>query len=916
NFRLFFVASQGQELYIRIWGHDTAVSGNTEFYVRKVYNIEYKDCETGENLKQNMKYHGVSCSITSEIPDKSYVVTFNAGSGSCSERSREVAVPFREWNTSGLGTGSVIKAGDTVTENRDLVLYALWNDVAMGALPVPSRPGYSFAGWFTEEGTEVKETTLVASDMTVYAKYLEIYSIQFNANGGKNAPSDVSKIEGTDIMLPDAVPEKSYQVSFTGNGKVYMDSNKSVSCTFKDWNTDPEGKGTSYAGNGKYSQDGNAVLYAQWKNPVIGTMPEASKWNYKFIGWYTDRTGGTKVTENTTVSSDVTLYARYEMEKLPHAVSKEAHVDKNEYLDYVIEVPSDGRYIIESTGFANVYAYLCEDELMQTQMMDYSYSGSNSNFKIEFDAKAGEKYYLRAWIHLQGEGDFELSFRKAYKITYMDPQTSGIMKEAWKRHDLPYTMEEETSYKIYTVTYDSGEGTCAKSSATRNAYFKEWNTSSQNNGTVYKPEDEYTGNAELTVYGVWAVRLAALPDPDPVRTGFYFSGWYFENGKRAGAEDEIISDTTLYARYSDQVRDLKAGELIEDTVAAGERKVYRIPIEASYDGFEAGASGSSKISGALYTSIELSKQVSGHVKTSTFDSFSWLKWFGSTGKPDAVYLVVSNTDTSSSESYRVGFFNVYNFIFKERDSSSKGFSIRKKQGETITMPEVPSDYGYRNHIYFNAMGGSCGMNSKVVYDTFKEWNTRADGTGISYHPGDIITAEDTRTFYAVWDKPFIGTLPEASLDGHTFIGWFTRDIDGSMITESTRFSNNDSITAYAHYENYHTSHEPEIRNAREATTESEGYTGDTYCSICGKQMKKGSIIPMIVHIWDSEYTIDQEATCTEDGSKSIHCSHCDEKKEVTIIPATGHTEEEDPGIKATCVSEGMTSGSHCRICSA
>lgn len=42
------------------------------------------------------------------------------------------------------------------------------------------------------------------------------------------------------------------------------------------------------------------------------------------------------------------------------------------------------------------------------------------------------------------------------------------------------------------------------------------------------------------------------------------------------------------------------------------------------------------------------------------------------------------------------------------------------------------------------------------------------------------------------------------------------------------------------------------------------------------------------HSYATEYTVDVEPTCTEPGSKSIHCIYCDEKKDVTVIKALGH----------------------------
>lgn len=39
---------------------------------------------------------------------------------------------------------------------------------------------------------------------------------------------------------------------------------------------------------------------------------------------------------------------------------------------------------------------------------------------------------------------------------------------------------------------------------------------------------------------------------------------------------------------------------------------------------------------------------------------------------------------------------------------------------------------------------------------------------------------------------------------------------------------------------------------------------------------------MTEHSWNEEYTVDKEATCTETGSESIHCSVCGAIKEDSI----------------------------------
>ena len=67
------------------------------------------------------------------------------------------------------------------------------------------------------------------------------------------------------------------------------------------------------------------------------------------------------------------------------------------------------------------------------------------------------------------------------------------------------------------------------------------------------------------------------------------------------------------------------------------------------------------------------------------------------------------------------------------------------------------------------------------------------------------------------------------------------------------------------------------------------------------------------HDWATDYTVDKAATCTEDGSKSIHCNGCDEVKDVTKIPA-GHTWADGYTVDtpATCTTDGSKS-KHCTV---
>lgn len=67
------------------------------------------------------------------------------------------------------------------------------------------------------------------------------------------------------------------------------------------------------------------------------------------------------------------------------------------------------------------------------------------------------------------------------------------------------------------------------------------------------------------------------------------------------------------------------------------------------------------------------------------------------------------------------------------------------------------------------------------------------------------------------------------------------------------------------------------------------------------------------HDWEEKYTVDKEATCTEEGSKSVHCKNCDEMKDNMVLPATGHKyvhgvcaicEANDPNYKEHEIADG------------
>ena len=85
----------------------------------------------------------------------------------------------------------------------------------------------------------------------------------------------------------------------------------------------------------------------------------------------------------------------------------------------------------------------------------------------------------------------------------------------------------------------------------------------------------------------------------------------------------------------------------------------------------------------------------------------------------------------------------------------------------------------------------------------------------------------------------------------------------------------------------------------------EGGSQRRTCVISGCNETQTRDVSAFGHEWKNDYTIDIAATCTEDGSKSIHCIRCETKSNVTEIKANGHNFSDwSVATEATCTSTG------------
>lgn len=117
---------------------------------------------------------GSTIQLLNERPAKSVNVTFQPNGGDQNPSPVSLSQTFKCWLYNSSTTMSTsYYPGSSLTLTQNCTLYAQYNDAKLTTLPVISREGYVFDGWYTPNNTLAYEGMTITSDTVLIAHWTE-----------------------------------------------------------------------------------------------------------------------------------------------------------------------------------------------------------------------------------------------------------------------------------------------------------------------------------------------------------------------------------------------------------------------------------------------------------------------------------------------------------------------------------------------------------------------------------------------------------------------------------------------------------------------------------------------------------------------------------------------------------------------
>ena len=750
------------------------------------YNVKFNgNGSTSGSMSNQSHTYDKAQNLSANAFSRAFTVTYNYNGNGQSNSSAKATAAFGGWATS-AGGSKVYNDKQSVknlssTQGATINLYAKWTDASV-TLPTPARTGYVFNGWYTAAsgGTKIgaggaKYTP--TKNITLYAQWSPIsYNVKFNGNGSTSGSmSNQSHTYDTAKALTANAFKREFTVTYNYNGNGQVNKNVKATSTFGGW-------ATSASGNKVYndkqsvknltSTSGATVnLYAKWTDASV-TLPTPTRTGYVFNGWFTAASGGTKIGAGGASykpSANITLYAQWSpitysvkfngngstsgsMANQSFTYDVAQNLSANAFKrSFIVTYNYNGSGAKDSSANANAtfngWATSSTGKVAYSDKQSVKNLSSSAGATINLYANWTDAsvtlptptrtgYTFSGWYTSAsggtkiGTGCAKYTPTKnitlyaqwapvSYSVKFNgNGSTSGSMSNQSHTYDTAKALTANAFKRAFTVTYNYNGNGKSNTTATATATFNGWATSASGS-KVYSDKQSVknlssTAGSTVNLYAKWTDASVTLPTP--TRTGYTFSGWYTSasGGTKIGAGGAGYTPSkniTLYAQWSPITYTIKF-------VGNGSTSGSMANMTMTYDAAKNLTDNAFKRTGYSFTSWN-TKADGGGTKY--------------TNKQSVKNLTTINGATIT--------------LYAQWTPDSYTIKFNGNGSTSGTMSDLKMTYDVAKDLTANAY--------KRTGYTFKNWNTKTDGTGTSYADKQSVknlsvSSGTTITLYAQW----------------------------------------------------------------------------------------------------------------------------------------------------------------------
>jgi len=731
---------------------------------------------------------------------------------------------YNKWKVGGAEAPAIFLLPVSVTVNANQgtaseTSMTVYNGEAFGALPEAQRNNYYFVGWFTalEGGSKIEPTTVVlqTQDFTIYAHWLPYVKVTLKPQGGTVSPTSIDVVYTLEYgILP--VPTLD---NYHFEGWYLQDDTPIQSDTEVQLSTDHD-------------------LYAHWRQihqvtfithsgavssivtrlhgEAIGTLPSPQQWDqHVFDGWFTENSGGVKVTESTTITTSVQFY-----EQWSEIVTVTFNANGGSSHDPVTVTHGRPYGVLPSstkTGYDFLGWFLSSegnDKVTETSIVEpridhvlYAHWKAQS-FSIIFDPQGGDDVETVV-----------LEYGKTIPWSSYSTQRTGYVFAGWFVSGKPCssvpTMPSETVYAVahwgkqIQITLNACGGEVNPSSVTkisnsalgddlpvpsRSGYSPAgWFTSCDESGTEI-PSSYILDENPRTLYAHWTKKtyyvrfvtnggeaidpmpflfddpITGLPSSSQVyREGYAFTCWYADPGVSQTFNLQTMPSNDVYV-YAGWVQGVKVN-LNANGGTSPRSQVYLA-------------------TGSKY----------GKMPVPTKEGYAFSGWFTEALQGVKIEENTDFTATSETTLYAHWTINRYSILF-EVSGGTPVNPITLNYGDSIVLVATSEKAGFAFNGWF--LDSTClqPMNyaRMPAHDVtlYAKW---VQSFKVIFDSGGGTSTVQYINLAPGMTYGSYGNFPVASKLGHSFKGWFTQQSGGDQVIETATFLENHDIILYARWE--------------------------------------------------------------------------------------------------------------------